>query len=33
MGDTINERNGSKKQYKCVFMSRSLELSDTISGA
>jgi hypothetical protein len=33
MGDMICKKNGSKKLYKCVFMSRSRDLSDTMSGA
>jgi hypothetical protein len=33
MGDMISEKNGSEKLYTCVFMLRSLELLDTMSGA
>jgi hypothetical protein len=33
MGDMISEKNRYEKLYKCVFMSHSLELSDTMSGA
>jgi hypothetical protein len=33
MGDIISEKNGSEKLYICVLMSRSLELSDTVTSA
>jgi hypothetical protein len=33
MGDIISEKNESKRLYICVFMSRSLELSDSVTSA